>query len=329
MKKVVVFSSKEYDKVSFGQLNQNQFSFEFISKPLDLSTVELSKDAFAVSIFVNDQADAEILKKLKELGVKGIAIRAAGYDQTDIKTAHDLGIRVANVPAYSPYAIAEHTVALALALNRKLIQANQRVKQNNFSIEGLTGFDMHGKTIGIIGLGKIGTITAKILNGFGCVLKGFDPIPNETIVKETGLTFVSLDELFSTSDIIVLQAPLNAHTKYILNKEAIDKMKPGVMIINTSRGGLLNTKDVLEGLKSNKIGYLGIDVYEKEKGVFFFDHSSNAPEDPVLQELLANDKVLVTSHMAFLTSNALKNIADTTLANLAAWAENKKSDHEL
>ncbi|MFN8414865.1 MAG: 2-hydroxyacid dehydrogenase [Cytophagaceae bacterium] len=329
MKKVVVFSSKEYDKTSFGQLKQNQFSFEFISKPLDMVTVEMAKGAFAVCIFVNDHAEADIINKLKEFGVKGIAIRAAGYDQTDIKAAHDNGIHVANVPAYSPYAIAEHTVALALALNRQLIKANTRVKQNNFSIEGLTGFDMRGKTVGIVGLGKIGAITAKILNGFGCVLKGFDPMPNETVVKETGLTFVSLDELFSTSDIVVLQAPLNTHTKYILNKDAIDKMKPGVMVINTSRGGLMNTKDVLEGLKSNKIGYLGMDVYEKEKGVFFFDYSSNPPEDSVLQELLANDKVLVTSHMAFLTSNALKNIADTTLANLTAWADNKKSEQEL
>lgn len=329
MKKVVVFSAREYDKVSFGQLKQNQFNFEFVSKPLDMSTVELAKDAFAVCIFVNDHAEAEIINKLYELGVKGIAIRAAGYDQTDIKAAHEKGIHVANVPAYSPYAIAEHTVALALALNRQLVQANKRVKQNNFSIEGLTGFDMRGKTVGIIGLGKIGAITAKILNGFGCVLKGFDPMPNETVVKETGLNFVSLDELFTTSDIVILQAPLNVHTKYILNKEAIDKMKPGVMIINTSRGGLLNTKDVLEGLKSNKIGYLGIDVYEKEKGVFFFDYSKNPPEDPILQELLENDKVLVTSHMAFLTTNALKNIADTTLVNLLAWADNRKSDHEL
>lgn len=329
MKKVVVYSTKEYDIKSFEGFGSKEFQFDFIQEPLDLNTVHYAKGAFAVCIFVNDHATEDVIKELAALGVKGIAIRATGIDQTDIKAAHSYGIHVANVPDYSPYSVAEHTVMLLLSMNRHVIKANARARQFNFSIEGLTGFDVHSKTIGIIGLGKIGAITAKILTGFGAKLIGFDPMPNDNITKATGLEFVPLDELYAKSDIIILQAPLNKNTKYLIQQSSIEKMKKGVMIINTSRGGLIHTQEALDGIKSGKIGFLGLDVYEKEKGVFFFDYSLNPPADPVLQELLSREEVLVTSHMAFLTSNALQDIITTTHKNLSSWNKGEAAPFEL
>jgi len=327
--KVIIYNTKTYDRHYFEKYAHGQFEFQFIDESLSLDTVHFAEDAFAVCIFVNDDASAPVLEKLAAYGVKGIAIRAAGHDQTDSEAARRLGIRVANVPAYSPHAIAEHTVAMILTMARNIIQADRRVKDYNFILDPLVGFNLHKKTVGIIGIGKIGGTTAKILNGFGCNLIGFDPEPNNEYSEKYGLVYHPLDFVFSNSDIIVIHAPLNAHTKYMFNAESFSKMKDGVLIVNTGRGGIINTKDAIEALKSGKIGHLGIDVYENEKGLFFTDKTTTIPQDDLFARLLTFKNVLVTGHMAFLTSNAITGIVDTTMANLDAWSKNQNSVNEL
>jgi D-lactate dehydrogenase len=241
----------------------------------------------------------------------------------------ELGIRVANVPSYSPYAVAEHTVALMLALNRKLPKAHNRIRESNFSLTGLVGFDMNGKTAGIIGTGKIGAIVAKILNGMGCRLLGYDVFPNEELAKQFGMTYVDIATLCRESDIITLHTPLLPSTKYIINEAAIEQMKKGVMLINTSRGGLVKSDAVLAGLKSGKIGYLGLDVYEEEKGLFFYDRSNEVLQDEILAQLMSLPNVLITSHQAFLTDTALRNIAETAFESINAWEKGEESRNEL
>jgi D-lactate dehydrogenase len=233
------------------------------------------------------------------------------------------------VPAYSPYAVAEHTVALMLALNRKLIRANSRVHDLNFSLEGLTGFDMNAKVAGVIGTGQIGEIVIKILNGLSCKILAYDKIENPALKEKYNVIYTGLDSLYQQADIITLHAPLTTETHYMIDKSSIEKMKDGVMLINTSRGGLVNTKDVIKGLKKGKIGYLGLDVYEEESKLFFQDHSEDILQDDVISRLLTFKNVLITSHQAFLTDTALKNIADTTIYNLDCWQENMPSPNEL
>lgn len=327
--KIVVYSARSYDKAHFDVYSGSQFAFEYVEDALNLETAALAKDAFAVCIFVNDDASAPVLEKLAELGVKGIAIRAAGHDQTDKEAAHKLGIHVANVPSYSPHAIAEHTITLILALSRHIVEADVRVKQYNFNLEPLVGFNLHHKKVGIIGVGKIGGITAKILHGFGSDVMGFDPYPNQEYTEKFGLRYTNIEEIFTTADIIIIQAPLNAQTKYLINATSISSMKDGVMIINTGRGAIINTQDVIDGLKSGKIGALGTDVYEKEKGLFFYDHSNNTAIDPLFDQLLKFKNVLITGHMAFLTTNALSSIAKTTIENLQSWEKGEAASHEL
>jgi len=327
--KVIVYSTSNYDKTHFDACVDSGFHFEYVNEALSLNTADLAKDAFAVCIFVNDDASKPVLEKLAALGVKGVAIRAAGHDQTDHEAAHQLGLHVANVPAYSPHSIAEHTVAMLLALTRKLVEADKRVKSYNFKLDPLVGFNLHHKKVGIIGIGKIGGLTAKILQGFGCTLIGFDPKPNPEYITAYGINYVSIEQLIQEADIIIVQAPLNEHTKYLINKDSISNMKDGVFIVNTGRGGIINTVDVIEGLKSGKIGALGIDVYEKEKGLFFNDHTMSIPTDDVFARLLTFKNVLVTGHMAFLTTNALTSIAHTTLENLNAWKSGQNALNEL
>jgi D-lactate dehydrogenase len=327
--KVIVYSANEYDKVHFDACTDTVFHFQYVQEALSLDTAECAKDAFAVCIFVNDDASKPVLEKLSTFGVKGVAIRAAGHDQTDHEAAHQLGLHVANVPAYSPHSIAEHTVALLLALTRKIVEADKRVKSYNFKLDPLVGFNLHHKKVGIIGIGKIGGITAKILQGFGCTLLGFDPKPNAEYTNAYGIQYVSIDELIQHADIIIIQAPLNAATKYLINKNSIAKMKDGVFIINTGRGPIINTVDAVEGLKSGKIGALGIDVYENEKGLFFNDHTMSIPTDDVFARLLTFKNVLVTGHMAFLTTNALTSIVQTTIENLNAWKAGQNAVNEL
>lgn len=301
----------------------------YAEEALSTATASLAQTHEAVVVFAGDDVSRSVVEKLHKAGVKYIAIRAVGYDNVDIKKANDLGIKVANVPEYSPYAIAEHAVSLMLALNRKLILADRQVHQHNFAVGNLVGFDLHQKKVGIIGTGRIGSVVAKILHGFGCQLSGYDIQQNKELVRKYNLKYVDLKTLCGSSDIITLHTPLNTATKYLINKELLDTMKPGVMLINTARGAVINTEHVIEALENGKIGYLGLDVYEKEKGIFFYDYSKNQITDEMLKKLMCYPNVIITPHQAFATNEALSNIADTTFYNIDCWALNKKSNNEL
>lgn len=327
--KITCFDAHAFEKEFLLKAAAGKHHIQFLKLQLTTETVDLAKGADALLLFVNDDGSAPILEKLHSFGIRYIALRSAGFNHIDLAKAKELGIRVANVPAYSPYAVAEHTVALMLALNRKLAKAHNRIRESNFSLTGLVGFDMNGKTAGIIGTGKIGSVVAKILNGFGCRLLGYDILPNMTLAERYGLRYVDLPTLYKESDIITLHTPLLPSTKYLINEETIKLMKEGVMLINTSRGGLVKTSAVLAGLKSGKIGYFGIDVYEEEKGIFFYDRSNQVLQDEILAQLMVFPNVLITSHQAFLTDTALRNIAETTFESINAWAEGKESPNEL
>src|SRR5690554_6402526 len=296
---------------------------------LTKETAILANGTITVSLFTGDDASAEVIKELSVLGIKNIALRSAGFNHVDSEQAAKLGIKVALVPAYSPYAIAEHAVALILALNRKLIKANNRVDEQNFSLNGLTGFDLNGKTVGIIGTGKIGAVMVKILHGFGCNILAQDIEESKDLIDKYGVIYSDCATLCKHADIISLHVPLKASTKHLINKEHIALMKSGVMLINTSRGGLVDTKAVIEGLKTKKIGYLGLDVYEEEEGLFFEDHSDDILQDDVIARLMTFNNVLITSHQAFLTKTALTNIAETTIYNLDCFEKQKPSGNEI
>jgi len=326
---ITFFSSRAYEKPFIEDANKGIHQLTYKEDLLSEETISELSLAEAIVVFTNDEVSASVLNVLKQKGVKFVAIRATGYNNVDLEAATAIGISVANVPEYSPYSVAEHTVALVMALNRKLKQTIARVQQQNFTLDGLEGFDMNGKTVGIIGLGKIGGVVAKIMAGFGCTLLAYDPKPNPEYSKAFGVTYCSLDQLYEKADIITLHAPLHPSTQGMINKESIKKMKNGVMIVNCGRGGLVTTEDAIIALKSGKIGSMGLDVYEKEKGVFFFDYSNKALEDSLLQTLITMENVLVTPHMAFLTKTALKNIADTTFENISKWSKGEKSEHEL
>ena len=327
--KVIVYSAQDFEKETILASNADKHQVRFVSVPLNQETATLAAGNDAVIIFVNDDASASVLEKLNGAGVKHIALRSAGFNNVDLEKAKQLGMRVARVPAYSPYAVAEHAVALMLALNRKLIRANSRVHELNFSLNGLTGFDMNGKTAGILGTGKIGAAVARILHGFGCRLLAVDEWENEDLVRHYKVEYTSKDMLYSQSDIITLHVPLLPSTRYMINAESIARMKNGVMIIDTSRGGLVNTKDVIAGLKTGKIGYLGLDVYEEEAGLFFHDHSEDILQDDVISRLLSFKNVLITSHQGFLTHTALTNIADTTMFNLGCFESGSACENEV
>ncbi len=315
--KVAVFSTRPYDRLFLEQAN-SAFGHEltFFEPHLSFETVSLAAGFPAVCVFVNDRLDARTLMRLNEIGTDIIALRCAGFNNLDLDTASSLGMKVVRVPAYSPHAVAEHTVGLLLALNRKFHRAFNRVREGNFSLDGLLGFDLHGRTVGIIGTGKIGAVVAQILNGFGCELLGYDVIPNPDC-EALGMRYVELHELFRQADIITLHCPLTPQTHHLIDAEAIAQMKQSVMLINTSRGGLIDTRAVIRGLKSGKIGYLGLDVYEEEEELFFEDHSGQVIQDDIFARLLTFPNVLITAHQAFFTDTALTRIAQTTLQNLA------------
>jgi len=327
--KVIIYSTKDFEHPYLLNANKANHDLTWEKEALNSTTASLAETHEAAVVFTGDDVSTEVVEKLKEAGIKYLAIRAVGYDNVDIKKACDLEIKVANVPEYSPYAIAEHAVAMMLALNRKLVLADKQVHQHNFSVGNLVGFDMHQKTAGIIGTGRTGSIVAKILHGFGCKLLGYDTDPNKSLSEKYGLNYVDLKDLCSSSDIITIHTPLNTATKYLVNKEMLKLMKPGVILINTARGAVINTGDVLEALANCKIGSLGLDVYEKEKGIFFFDHSRQKIKDDVLKNLLAYPNVIITPHQAFATHEALTNIAETTFYNIDCWAQNKKSVNEI
>jgi D-lactate dehydrogenase len=327
--KVTIFSVKEFEKQYLLSSNSSGHDIIFCNDALSVHTYEKASGSDAISIFANDDASSVVLDGLKEAGVKFIAIRAAGYDQVNIPYATEIGIKVANVPEYSPYAIAEHAIAMILSLNRKIVRADKKVKDYNFSLDDLIGFDMNGKTVGIIGMGRIGKIVARILHGFNCRILAYDINRDQEVIAKYNVEYCGLERLASLSDIITIHAPLNLQTKYMIKKDLIWKMKKGVMIINTGRGGIIKTIDLIEALKAGHIGSAGLDVYEHEKGLFFYDHSKELLQDELFARLLSFKNVLITGHQAFLTETALKNIADTTINNLDCWQKNLPSENEL
>ena len=318
--KVAIFSSKPYDQKFLSQINcEHGHELKFLTSILDSQTANLAAECEAVCVFVNDRLDRQTVKVLKDLGVKLIALRCAGYNNVDLDATEEFGLTVVRVPAYSPYAVAEHTIALILTLNRKIHRAYYRVREGNFALNGLLGFDLHGRTVGIIGTGKIGQIAGQILHGFGCRILAYDLHPNREFGEQYG-EYVALESLLAQSDIISLHCPLTSDTHHLIDAEAIALMKPGVMLVNTSRGGLIDTKAVIHGLKSKQIGHLALDVYEQESNIFFEDLSGEIIQDDVFERLLTFPNVIITGHQAFFTVEALTNIAETTLANITAIA---------
>ena len=329
MMKILVYSAKEFEIPYLEKANNRRHKLTFIDDALSSKTAMKAIGYDAISIFSGDDAGLITVEKLKDFGVKYITLRSVGYDNVNLNAASRMKIRVANVPNYSPYAIAEYAISLLLTLNRKLIESNQRVKHFNFDLNHLIGFDLNNKTVGIIGTGKIGSITTKIMHGFGCKLLGHDIVKNEELAEKYDMRYVSLEDLCKEADVISLHVPLNSDTQYLINEDLISKMKPGVIIINTARGAILNTKHVIDGLMNKTIGALGIDVYEKEKSIFFKDRSQDIPNDDMLIKLNALPNVLITGHHAFLTEEALTNIADTTIYNLDCWGKGEETRNEL
>lgn len=326
---VTIYSTAAYEKPYFEQAGNSQLKIRYLKESLSEETASLARGSEAVVIFTNDNASAGVLEAMKEAGVKYLVTRSMGIDHIDTDRAKELDIKVAHVPHYSPYAIAEHSVALMLALNRRLIQADNKVKEHDFRLNGLVGFDMNGKTVGILGAGEIGAVSAKILHGLGCKLLIYDLKENEELKEKYGARYVEIDELCQKSDIITVHAPLTKDTRHLINRSRISQMKKGVMLINVSRGAICNTEDLIDGLKSGQIGYLGLDVYEHEKGLFYRDYSKEVLQDDVFARLLSFRNVLITTHQAFLTREALKGIVETTFKNLNAWAEGKKAEDEI
>ncbi len=326
MIKVAFFDTKAYDRPSFEKYGSlHDMEFKFLETKLTEDTAELAKDCSAVCVFVNDTVNAAVIDKLYELGVKIIALRCAGYNNVDVRHAYGK-IHVVHVPAYSPYAVAEHTAALLLTSIRRIHKAYNRTRDFNFSLNGLTGFDLHGKTVGVAGTGKIGRIFIDICRGFGMNVIAFDKYP----AKDSGIEYVSLDELFARSDIISLHCPLTDETRNMINAEAIEKMKKGVVILNTSRGALIDTKALLAGLRARKVGAACLDVYQEEADIFFEDRSGHILNDELLSSLISLPNVIVTSHQAFLTEEALNNIAETSVSNILSYFEsNGMCDNEL
>ncbi|NKF49259.1 2-hydroxyacid dehydrogenase [Shewanella sp. WXL01] len=323
------FSAKPYDIRHFNQANEQVGAqIEYFDYRLCMQNVKLAEGYEVVCAFVNDSLCEEVLVELAKGGTKVIAMRCAGFNNVDLDAAKRLGMQVVNVPAYSPESVAEHTVALMLTLNRKIHKAYQRTRDANFALAGLVGFNMFGRTVGVIGTGKIGLATIKILQGFGCKVLAYDPYPSQA-VKDLGVEYISLEEMYPQCDIISLHCPLTADNHHLLNAESFAKMKQGVMVINTSRGGLLNAIDAMEALKEGQIGSLGLDVYENEKGLFFEDKSSEIIRDDVFRRLSACHNVIFTGHQAFLTEEALNAIASTTLNNVDALDKGEKSGNEL
>jgi D-lactate dehydrogenase len=327
--KIALFSSKSYD-VEYFAMAGKQFGHEIshFETRLRASTANLARGYGAVCVFVNDVLDREVIGILKTLGIQAIALRCAGFNNVDLEAAAEASIRVVRVPAYSPESVAEHALALILTLNRKTHKAFNRVREGNFSLERLTGFNVYGKTVGVIGTGQIGTAFARIMLGMGCRILAYDKFPNKKL-SGTVVEYVSLEQLLAGSDIISLHCPLTAETSYMINRQTLNLMKPGVMLINTSRGALLNTLDVIEALKTRKVGYLGIDVYEQEEKLFFRDRSEEILQDDEIARLMTFPNVLITAHQAFFTREALEQIALTTLRNLEELEQGMDLSNEV
>lgn len=324
MKTVAFFDTKSYDRESFKKFADENIKLRLFENKLNIDTVSMAENCDAVCAFVNDDINKEVIEKLHSYGVGIIAMRCAGYNNVDLKACKGK-IKIAHVPAYSPYAIAEHAMGMILLLNRKLHRAYIRTRDHNFSLEGLTGFDLKGKTVGIVGTGKIGRCFADICKGFGMEILGFDPYENSEFCGK----YVTMEELLKNSDIISLHCPLTKENRHLINDKTVSQMKDGVFIINTSRGKLIDTQSVINGLKSQKIGAAGLDVYEEETDLFFEDYSEEIILDDTLSTLISMPNVLVTSHQAFLTREALSSIAETTMQNLRDYFSGKELEYEV
>jgi D-lactate dehydrogenase len=327
--KTLVYSIHGFDKPFLERAAKNKHELIFSELPLQETSANLAKGFEAVALFTSDKANEEVLDILHKNGVRFIALRSVGYDHVDIKKAKQLNIKVANVPAYSPYAIAEHAVTLLLTLNRNILLSQELIKKNDFRLDKLVGFDLHGKTIGIVGTGKIGAAFAKIMHGFGCELIGYDICENKELISQTKITYTSLEELCKSSDVISVNCPLNSVTKYMFNKNVFGQMKRGVLFINTARGGIVNTHDLMAALDDGIVAAAGLDVYENEKQIFFYDHSSSKIKDELFETLRSYPNVLITGHQAFLTHEALQGIADTTITNLSDWTQYGISKNDI
>ena len=325
---VTVFSTKPYDRQFFDAAASDSHHLTYIDERLSGRTAHLAKGAGAVCAFVNDEVDAAVLDTLKNLGVGLVALRSAGYNNVDLDAAARNGIVVARVPAYSPDAVAEHAVALILSLDRNIHRAYARVREGNFALDGLMGFNLNGSTVGIVGTGKIGACVARIMLGFGCRVVAYDPFPDRTTAA-LGVSYLKLEEVLAQADVVTLHCPLTPSTRHLINAETIAGMKHGAMLINTSRGAIVDTSAVIAGLKSGKIGHLGLDVYEEESDLFFEDMSDRVIVDDVFERLLTFPNVLVTGHQGFFTEEALTAIAATTMANVSTFEETGKALHAV
>lgn len=326
--RIAVFSSKPYDRMFLTRANTaGKHTLSFFDTRLTADTAFMAKGFDGVCAFVNDCLDAAVLEMLYKSGSRLVALRSAGFNHVDLAAAARLGMTIVRVPAYSPHAVAEHAVALLLSLNRMTYRAYNRVREGNFSLDGLLGFDLNGKTVGVVGTGQIGLIFADIMHGFGCQMLAYDPFPNSD--AKPFIKYVPLPTLFSKADIISLHCPLTPDTHHLINSDAIAQMKAGVMILNTGRGRVVDTQAVIAGLKSGKIGRLGLDVYEEEEQLFFEDLSEQVISDDQFMRLTTFHNVLITGHQAFFTTEALTNIAETTLANIDAFESGEGAMHQV
>ncbi len=327
--KTILFSSKPYDRRSFLEMNaRHGHELTFLEPRLTPETAVLAAGAPAVCVFVNDEVDSAVIEQMAASGTRLIALRSAGFNHVDLTAAARLGVTVARVPAYSPHAVAEFTAGLILALNRRTYRSYTRVREGNFALEGLLGFDLNGRTVGIVGTGRIGAVVARIMTGFGCRVLATDRAVNADC-EAMGVSYVPLTVLFAESDIVTLHCPLFPETYHLIDSEAIGRMKRGVMLINTSRGALVDATAVIAGLKSGAIGYLGLDVYEEEADLFFEDLSGRVIQDDVFARLLTFPNVVITGHQAFFTAEALSAIAETTLSNITAFERGEQSGNEV
>lgn len=327
--KIALFSSKSYDSEYFSVANRSfEFEINYFETRLRSQTAHLAAGMDAVCVFVNDVVDRDTIAILKDLGVGVIALRCSGFNNVDVLAAEEAGVKVVRVPAYSPTSVAEHALALILTLNRKTHKAYNRVRDGNFSLERLAGFNIAGKTVGVIGTGKIGQAFLRIMSGMGCRILAYDKFPDESLEKD-GIPYVGLEKLFADSDIVSLHCPLTPETAYLINRQTLSMMKPGAMLINTSRGALINSSDVIQALKKRELGYLGIDVYEQEGDLFFGDHSEEILQDDDIARLMTFSNVLITAHQAFFTREALAQIASTTLQNLRDFREAEDLENEV
>ncbi len=327
--KVLIYSAKDFEIPFLEKANNEAHQIKYIPEQLSCETARLAIGFDTIAISSDDNGSSRVLERLKDFGVKHVALRSTGFDNVNLIVAKKLGIKVANAAGYSPEAIAEHAVALLLSLNRKLIQANDQVKNYNFSVNNLVGFDLNKKTIGIVGTGRIGAVVAKIMLGFNCKIIANDISENQELKEKYQVTYVELEDLCKQSDVIFLSMPLTTETHYLIDVNYINHMKREVLLVNIARGAVVYTQDILEALDSKRIGGYGADVYEHERGVFFYDHSKDKLDDPILKRLIDHPNVLLTPHQAFLTKEALTNIAETTFYNINCWDRNELGKNEL